>query len=474
MRIPILFAVLALLPPRLNAGAGQWTLLGLADQTVGTISIDPSDPSRIYAAANPAGQLRSTDGGGSWIAIDTSQFGCHEASAVFVDAGHSNILFAVSECLDPLYLTYSGGLYRSTDTGTTWGFVFPNGIGLVQSPTDPSVALAVGWGFVYAHPYIFVGSVGRTVDDGATWTGAMGEAADNTVAAIRFAPSNPSVVYVGYAVDAFREPGIGVFKSTDAGITWASLADGGLPTNAVVGLDVSPSNSDLLLASVSTFGLQTSGRGVYRSTDGGMSWAPSGEGLGDLYPGSILFDPHDPTRAYLLTSGGVFRSQDGGQSWQPMNEGLGSVSVASLQFDPAGTTLYAGTSAGIYTINPSTGSACTADAQTLCLANGRFQVRAQWTDFQGNSGLGSVPPGISSNSSGLFWFFGSNNWELLIKVLNGCGVNGHYWVFGAAATNVEHTIQVTDTQTGEVKTYTNPLGTTSPAITDTEAFGACP
>jgi uncharacterized repeat protein (TIGR03803 family) len=118
--------------------------------------------------------------------------------------------------------------------------------------------------------------------------------------------------------------------------------------------------------------------------------------------------------------------------------------------------------------------ACPLNTETLCLNQGRFIVNAQWTDFQGNTGTASVVPGASSADSGVMWFFGPDNWELLIKVLNGCGVNGHYWVFGGAATNVQYTIQVTDTQTGEFRTYTNPLGTVSPAITDTVAFGACP
>jgi streptogramin lyase len=119
-------------------------------------------------------------------------------------------------------------------------------------------------------------------------------------------------------------------------------------------------------------------------------------------------------------------------------------------------------------------SSCLPDANTLCLDGARFIVQAQWTDFQGNTGPGNVVPNVSSSDSGLFWFFGPDNWEMLLKVLNGCAVNDHYWFFGAASTDVGYTIQVTDTQTGDVKTYTNPLGTTSPAIIDTAAFGSCP
>ncbi len=125
-------------------------------------------------------------------------------------------------------------------------------------------------------------------------------------------------------------------------------------------------------------------------------------------------------------------------------------------------------------VNAAVPTSCTPDANTLCLNGGRFMVQVQWTDFQGNTGAGNVVPGVSSDSSGLFWFFSPDNWEMLIKVLDGCGIDGHYWVFGAASTNVQYTIQVTDTQTGLVKTYSNPLGTQSPAITDTAAFASCP
>ena len=62
----------------------------------------------------------------------------------------------------------------------------------------------------------------------------------------------------------------------------------------------------------------------------------------------------------------------------------------------------------------------------------------------------------------------------MVKVLDGCGVNGHYWVFAAATTNVEYTLRVEDTATGHVRRYENPLGVSSPAVTDTMAFAGCP
>ncbi|MCP3957063.1 MAG: hypothetical protein GY719_04360 [bacterium] len=80
---------------------------------------------------------------------------------------------------------------------------------------------------------------------------------------------------------------------------------------------------------------------------------------------------------------------------------------------------------------------------------------------------------FGSSDSGLFWFFTPGNWELLVKVLDGCSINDRFWVFAAATTDVEYTLRVTDIETGRVQEYFNPLGRSAAAITDTEAFATC-
>jgi hypothetical protein len=77
---------------------------------------------------------------------------------------------------------------------------------------------------------------------------------------------------------------------------------------------------------------------------------------------------------------------------------------------------------------------------------------------------------LGVTSGGVFWFFDETNPELLIKVLNGCGLGGHYWVFYAAGTNVGLTTTVTDTVTHAQKIYTNPIGTAAPPVQDTAAL----
>jgi hypothetical protein len=76
--------------------------------------------------------------------------------------------------------------------------------------------------------------------------------------------------------------------------------------------------------------------------------------------------------------------------------------------------------------------------------------------------------------SGLFWFVSPDNLEILVKVLDGCSGNGRRWVFVGPATNSQYVLTVTDTLTGNVRVYFNPQGVSPRAVTDTEAFDACP
>lgn len=116
---------------------------------------------------------------------------------------------------------------------------------------------------------------------------------------------------------------------------------------------------------------------------------------------------------------------------------------------------------------------CDADEETRCLLDSRFAVTVEWRDARGERGRArTVYEG--TNGSALFWFFEPDNWELLLKVLDGCAVDGHMWVFAAATTDMGYSIRVEDTATGETKEYVSEPGSPAPAITDPTAFsGGC-
>ncbi len=112
---------------------------------------------------------------------------------------------------------------------------------------------------------------------------------------------------------------------------------------------------------------------------------------------------------------------------------------------------------------------CEPDGETICLLDSRYQVRATW-----RSPAGEVHPAraahAGTNDSGLLWFHETENWEALVKVLDGCSINGADWVFAASATTLDFVIEVTDTVTAEVREYGNEAGRKADSAADTTAF----
>ncbi|HET9211745.1 MAG TPA: hypothetical protein VFR03_15160 [Thermoanaerobaculia bacterium] len=96
---------------------------------------------------------------------------------------------------------------------------------------------------------------------------------------------------------------------------------------------------------------------------------------------------------------------------------------------------------------------CAAGPSQLCLG-ARFRVQVQFTDPRNGQASAGTPVPITGDT-GAFWFFSPSNLELIVKVLDGRAVNGHFWVFYGALSDVEYTITVTDTVTGGQRTYHN-------------------
>jgi hypothetical protein len=116
---------------------------------------------------------------------------------------------------------------------------------------------------------------------------------------------------------------------------------------------------------------------------------------------------------------------------------------------------------------------CDADDTTLCFQGGRFHATVVWRAVNGSSGDGRAVP--MSDQAGVFWFFEQANAEMLVKLLDGCGVPGleGFWFFVAATTDLDFTLKVTDTATGVSKEYSNMLGQTAAPVQDTLTFRSC-
>jgi hypothetical protein len=112
---------------------------------------------------------------------------------------------------------------------------------------------------------------------------------------------------------------------------------------------------------------------------------------------------------------------------------------------------------------------CTPSATSLCLLSNRFKVSVSWIDQHtpGHSGVGTAV--ASTDQTGYFWFFSADALELAVKIIDGRSLNGKFWVFYGALSDVEYTITVTDTSNGAVKTYHNAPGNIC-GKADTSAF----
>lgn len=193
---------------------------------------------------------------------------------------------------------------------------------------------------------------------------------------------------------------------------------------------------------------------VGATCDGELCRAVTGEAVRfiDASTGRVL------SRRWDLGDGTMSRSARAEHSWSSpgfydvtLTVGDGDVeSTASLTFlveasEPAGT--------------------CEPDDRTLCLLDSRYAVSIDWNEPDGTPRTAAVVH-AGTNNSGLFRFFGRDNWEVLIKILDGCASNGNVWVLGASATDIDHRITIVDTVTGVARRYPNGAA----SIIDGEAF----
>ena len=144
----------------------------------------------------------------------------------------------------------------------------------------------------------------------------------------------------------------------------------------------------------------------------------------------------------------------------------GSVANVALALDPTGNACKPRIP------RPTT---CIPNSTTLCLLQNRFLVTA--TAAVGSQQVTQLVPGQARNGgseSGFFSFSPVPNVELIVKVLDGRGLNNFYWVVVTPTTNVAYTVSVSDTLNGRSKTFVNPIGAPLATLTDTAAFSASP
>jgi CSLREA domain-containing protein len=180
--------------------------------------------------------------------------------------------------------------------------------------------------------------------------------------------------------------------------------------------------------------------------------------------------PIDPRIGALAENGGPTPTHSLLAGSPALNTGSpagGAASDACEDTDQRGAARPAGNRCDIGAFEVTT--ACVPGGDTLCLAGGRFKVTAIWQ--RRNAGGTARATGLSEES-GFFYFAEPSNVELTVKILNRCSQSNRFIVFASGLTSVRVNLTVTDTRTGQVKTYTNPLGQAFRLIQDSTTF-AC-
>jgi hypothetical protein len=145
--------------------------------------------------------------------------------------------------------------------------------------------------------------------------------------------------------------------------------------------------------------------------------------------------------------------------------------VGALSAQATGQSLHPPTTTP-WLVAPAVVGTCTASPTALCLNNGRYRAEATWRTATASGTANTV---TLTADTGYFWFFDPDNVEVVVKVLDACGVNDAHWVFASGLTDQEVRLEVTDTVTGAVRAWTNPRGNRFTPVRETNAFPhSCP
>jgi hypothetical protein len=357
--LAILAALILASPTMVLAGVNVWTPLGPEGGQFFQVAVDPASPSTLWATGL-AGAFKSSDGGGHWAQLFSDRGGARgiatAAGTVLLvdvsqqirmttDGGSSWSLITnglpalgtpwpthlvVFNPADPsvVYLERTDGLHKSTDGGASWAT-----IGAATLGTARSVALFID----PASPatlWTWAGKNGikKSTDGGLNWSPVntgLPTVVSGNVPLFFFAadPLAPANMYAGSSVNGT------IYRSGDGGVSWAQVVSTLLPDNLVP--LVVPGHSNVLYAGGSD--PVTHSSHLYKSTDGGASWVNVTGGIWTAVPAPLVAIPGGTVETvYASLAEGLYASTDAGASWHSINTGLHGLDVGGLA--PAATT----------------------------------------------------------------------------------------------------------------------------------------
>ena len=285
----------------------------------------PGDPTTWYFGGVAGGVWKSTNAGVSWQPIFDDQKIASIGAIAVADSDHNILYVGTGEACPRGNITYGDGVYKSVDAGKTWthiGLRDTRHIGaIVIDPKNPDIVFVAALGHAYG-PNEERG-IFRTADGGKTWQKVLYKDHDTGGIDVVLDPHHSNVVFaslwqVRREPWAFTSggPGSGLYKSTDAGLTWKQLEGHGLPEGPIgrIGIAVSGADSNRVYTMI-----EAKEGGLFRSEDGGGTWNRVNSDhrfrQRAWYYSHIFADPQAVDTVYVLDTG-AFRSTNGGQEFE--------------------------------------------------------------------------------------------------------------------------------------------------------------
>jgi len=311
-----------------------WKQLRKFNHLIGSLLIDPRTPTTLYASTGTwtndghqqegHGMFKSIDAGATWQPINNG-VPTKRGTLLGIDPNNSQRLY----CKDNFDENQSGvhkisSLYRSKDGGATWHNANLNNTGIVSLKIDP-----LNTDIVYVTTYNH--GVFKSTDAGETWANIT-----NVI--------HKHVSAYGLAVDSINPDNLfigtveGVYQSTDGGNSW-SPSDDGLKQQLVYSLAIDPKKPSIIYAGTNH------GHGLFKSIDSGKKWHYAGlKGLGTI---TVYISPLKHSDIFARTSktsDKLYQSKDSSLTWEPLELGFATFDTEALAIDPINrNTLYVGT-----------------------------------------------------------------------------------------------------------------------------------
>lgn len=319
-----------------------WRAIGPAVMggRIDDVAVDEQRPSTIYVGAASGGIWKTTNAGTTWTPV-FEHGGTASIGDLALSQTNPELVWAgTGEPNNRQSSSFGDGVYKSSDGGRTWAHM---GLRETQhiarvliDPLDNDVVYVAALGRLWGAND--ERGVFKTTDGGRSWTKALFVNADTGVVDLAMDPTNRHVLYAA-AYQRRRAPwgyngggpGSGLYKTSDGGRTWAKLS-GGLPDGIVgrIGIAVWRKDPRVLYATVEH---RTDG-GTYRSDDAGATWRKVNTlNPRPMYYSKIHIDPTDDRRVYVLGAD-FFVSEDGGRTFtDPTTGRAGANNAMSPAYD---------------------------------------------------------------------------------------------------------------------------------------------